>query len=244
MYLQLLSERADRDVASISSEELAELAGVNAAKVRKDLSYLGSHGTRGVGYDVGHLIYRIRYELGLEQDWTVVIVGAGNLGLALTGYAGFDHRGFRVVALVDIDADKVGKSVNGLVVQPFDDIDEIVRTHAVSMGVIATPASNAQAAADRLVSAGVSSILNFAPAVLAVPREVGIRNVDLAVELQILSYHDPNRNQHRTSSVDAPAVADRDVSTSPRGGRYPRRSALGDAMIGSAPTEHSRTSGA
>lgn len=193
VYLQILVDQAEAGVANISSEGLAELAGVNAAKVRKDLSYLGSYGTRGVGYEVDYLVYQIRRELGLDHDWPVVIVGAGNLGQALAGYGGFTDRGFPVAGIVDIDDDKVDTVVGGARVRPLDELPQIVAARNVSIGVIATPPAAAQDAADRLVKAGVTSILNFAPVVLSVPVGITIRKVDLAVELQILSYHEQRR---------------------------------------------------
>ncbi len=194
VYLRILGEQGDDGVDSISSERLAELAGVNAAKVRKDLSYLGSYGTRGVGYEVAYLIYQIRRELGLTHDWPVVIVGAGNLGQALSGYGGFGERGFPVAGVVDVDPGKVGSVLGGVRVRHIDELPQIVQTKRVNIGVVATPGHAAQEAADRLVAAGVTSILNFAPVVLAVPRSVEVRKVDLAVELQILSYHEQRRS--------------------------------------------------
>jgi len=193
VYLRILGEQADEGVDNISSERLAELAGVNAAKVRKDLSYLGSYGTRGVGYEVGYLVYQVRRELGLTHDWPVVIVGAGNLGQALAGYGGFGERGFPVAGVVDIDEAKVGSVLGGIRVRHIDELPQIVQTKRVNIGVIATPGAAAQDAADRLVRAGVTSILNFAPTVLSVPRAIEVRKVDLAVELQILSYHEQRR---------------------------------------------------
>ena len=194
VYLRILSEQSDEGVDSISSERLAELAGVNAAKVRKDLSYLGSYGTRGVGYEVAYLVYQIRRELGLTHDWPVVIVGAGNLGQALAGYNGFGERGFPVAGIVDVDEQKVGTVMGGVRVRHIDDLPQIVKNKRVNIGVIATPAAAAQAAAERLVKAGVTSILNFAPVVLNVPHGIETRKVDLAVELQILSYHEQRRS--------------------------------------------------
>lgn len=193
MYLGILTDQVQEGVASISSDGLAELAGVNAAKVRKDLSYLGSYGTRGVGYEVGYLVYQIRRELGLTHDWPVVIVGAGNLGQALAGYGGFGDRGFPVVGIVDIDKTKVGTVLGGLRVRHIDELAQLVQSKRVHIGVIATPPPAAQDAADRLVKAGVTSILNFASVVLTVPRAIEVRKVDLAVELQILSYHEQRR---------------------------------------------------
>jgi redox-sensing transcriptional repressor len=200
VYLQLLVEQAELGIDSISSEGLAELAGVNAAKVRKDLSYLGSYGTRGVGYEVDYLVYQVRRELGLDHEWPVVIVGAGNLGQALAGYGGFGERGFPVAGIVDIDPSKVDTVVGGASVRSLDQLPQIVAARNVSIGVIATPPSAAQAASDLLVAAGVTSILNFAPTLLSVPFGVTVRKVDLAVELQILSYHEQRRANIAQSS--------------------------------------------
>jgi redox-sensing transcriptional repressor len=209
VYLQILVEQGEQGVGNISSEGLAELAGVNAAKVRKDLSYVGSYGTRGVGYEVDYLVYQMRRELGLDHDWPVVIVGAGNLGQALAGYGGFGERGFPVAGVVDIDESKFDTLVGGVRVRPLDELPQIVHARNLSIGVIATPPSSAQDAADRLVSAGVTSILNFAPVVLVVPPGVTVRKVDLAVELQILSYHEQRQheqrqNEQRRASQGAP----------------------------------------
>jgi redox-sensing transcriptional repressor len=195
VYLRALTTLADNDVATASSEDLAEAAGVNSAKLRKDLSYLGTYGTRGVGYDVNYLRYQIAREIGLTQDWSVVIIGIGNLGHALANYSGFVSRGFRVVALIDIDPDRVGEMVGDLPIAALDDLAAIVDEHGVSIGVIATPAGSAQDVCDRLVAAGVTSVLNFAPTVLSVPDEVDVRKVDLSIELQILAYHEQRKAQ-------------------------------------------------
>ena len=189
LYYRALIDCTERDVPTVSSDQLAELAGVNAAKVRKDLSYLGSYGTRGVGYDVEYLLHEISRELGLTQDWPCVIVGAGNLGAALANYRGFGARGFRIVGLLDDAAEKVGVRVGELAVEPMATMAEVVAERAVSIGIIATPAPAAQKVADALVAAGVRSILNFAPAVITVPPNVSVRKVDLATELQILSFY-------------------------------------------------------
>ena len=189
LYYRALVDTGERQVATISSERLAELAGVNAAKVRKDLSYLGSYGTRGVGYDVEYLLHEISRELGLTRDWPVAIVGIGNLGRALANYRGFGARGFRVVALVDADTGLVGKRVGELAVEPMDQLDRIVADRGIAIGILAVPANAAQDVCDRLVAAGVTSILNFAPAVCTVPEGVSMRKVDLAIELQILSFY-------------------------------------------------------
>ncbi|CAM8657141.1 COG2344 AT-rich DNA-binding protein [Acidimicrobiia bacterium] len=189
MYLRTLLELQADQTVTISSERLAEMAGVNAAKVRKDLSYLGSYGTRGVGYDVEYLLFQMSRELGLTNDWQVVIVGVGNLGAALANYGGFGERGFPVGALVDADRSKVGSLVGGHRIHHLDDLDQLVADRAIAIGVIATPAFGAQEVADRLVAAGITSILNFAPTMVSVPPEVSIRKVDLALELQILSFY-------------------------------------------------------
>jgi len=193
VYLRSLVEVAADQANTISSERLADLAGVNAAKVRKDLSYLGSYGTRGVGYDVEYLLFQMSRALGLTQDWPVVIVGIGNLGQALANYGGFTSRGFPIAALVDADPAKVGDEVNGVAIRHLDDLPEIARQHQIAIGIIATPAAAAQGVADRLLAAGIRSILNFAPAVIAVPDEALLRKVDLATELQILSFYQQRR---------------------------------------------------
>jgi redox-sensing transcriptional repressor len=198
VYLRALYDVAEQQ-ATVSSERLAELAGVNAAKVRKDLSYLGSYGTRGVGYDVEYLVYQISRELGLTQDWPVVIVGIGNLGHALANYRGFPVRGFRVVALVDADAAKVGERVGDCVVRHIDELPEIAAGEKIAIGIIAAPAANAQEVADRLVAAGITSILNFAPTVLSVPDGVNLRKVDLSIELQILSFYEQRGAQQEAA---------------------------------------------
>jgi redox-sensing transcriptional repressor len=193
VYLRALYALADHEVATVSSEELAAAAGVNSAKLRKDLSHLGSYGTRGVGYDVDYLIYQVSRELGLTQDWPVLIVGAGNLGRALANYGGFASRGFRIAALVDCDPAVVGTVIARHTVRSADDIEDVIRRFEVSIGVIATPAAVAQNVCDRLVAAGVTSILNFAPVVLSVPSGVDVRKVDLSIELQILAFHAQRR---------------------------------------------------
>lgn len=191
---------------TISSEQLAELAGVNAAKVRKDLSYLGSYGTRGVGYDARHLLLEISEQLGLNHDWPVVIVGIGNLGHALANYRGFAARGFRVVALVDVDRSKHGKQVGMLTIEPIEDLPRIAREREIAIGIIATPAVGAQEVADRLVEAGIPSILNFAPSVLNVPEGVSVRKVDLSIELQILSFYEQHRDGKGVGAFHEPKV--------------------------------------
>ena len=188
LYLRSLHALSESGRSTVSSEELAQAAGVNSAKLRKDLSHLGSYGTRGVGYDVDHLVGEISRELGLGQRCSVVLVGVGNLGRALAGYGGFASRGLAIDALLDDDRSRVGETIAGLTVRHLDDLPEVVSGR--SIGVIAVPAAAAQEVCDRLVAAGVTSILNFAPAVLSVPEQVDLRKVDLSLELQILSFHE------------------------------------------------------
>jgi redox-sensing transcriptional repressor len=209
VYLRALTELEADDVDHVSSEQLAELSGVNAAKVRKDLSYLGSYGTRGVGYEVGYLVYQIRRELGLTHEWPVVVVGAGNIGQALANHGGFSERGFPVAGVVDVDPAKIGAVIGGVRVRHLDDLPQIVQSRDVSLGVVATPAAAAQDAADRLVRAGVTSILNFAPTVLSVPSGVSVRKVDLSVELQILCYYEQRRS---SAALAAPSGRGRSAS--------------------------------
>jgi len=192
-YLQALAGMAADGTAVASSEELAAAAGVTSAKVRKDLSHLGSYGTRGVGYDIAYLIHQIRREMGLTQDWAIAIAGIGNLGHALANYKGFGDRGFRVAALVDVDPSKVGERVGELEVVHIDALPSLVRDEGIAIGVIATPATAVQDIGDRMVEAGIRSILNFAPAPLAAPPGVSVRSVDLAVELQILAYYEQRK---------------------------------------------------
>ncbi len=205
VYLRALSGLAETGIRICSSEELATAAGVNSAKLRKDLSYLGSYGTRGVGYDVDYLRYQIAREIGVTQDWPVVIVGIGNLGHALANYSGFRSRGFRVVALLDADPDRHDELVAGVPVRAFADLESIVLEHGVAIGVIATPAHAAQDVADRMVAAGITSILNFAPAVLNVPDRVDVRKVDLSIELQILAYHEQRKAHEADEAEETPA---------------------------------------
>jgi redox-sensing transcriptional repressor len=202
VYLRALYGLAERGISTVASEELAAATGVNSAKLRKDLSHLGSYGIRGVGYDVDYLIYQVSRTLGLTQDWPVVIVGAGNLGRALANYGGFISRGFTIAAMLDCDTAIVGSRIARLTVRHVNELEAVVARHKVAIGVIATPAGSAQAVCDRLVSAGVTSILNFAPLVLSVPEGVDVRKVDLSIELQILAFHAQRRSAARPA--DAP----------------------------------------
>lgn len=207
MYHRSLLSMASRGVLLVSSEELADVSGVSSAKLRKDLSFLGSYGTRGVGYDVEFLLYQIARALGLTQQWPVVIVGVGNLGHALAGYQGFASRGFKVVGLFDSDDTRVGEkvSVGGstVPVSSLSELPQIVRMSGASIGVIATPENSAQEVCNVLVRNGVTSILNFAPVLLEVPAGVDVRRVDLGTELQILAFHEQRKSQLAMSESNA-----------------------------------------
>jgi redox-sensing transcriptional repressor len=194
VYLRVLQEGVDGSHSTVSSQRLAELTGVNAAKVRKDLSYLGTYGIRGVGYDVRLLVYRIQRELGLTQDWPVAIVGFGNLGRALANYKGFGEKGFRIAAIFDADDTKVGERIGEISVKHTDDLKEVCRDEEIAIAIIATPAASAQEVAERLSDAGVKAILNFAPVVISVP-DATIRKVDLSMELQILTFYQQRNRQ-------------------------------------------------
>lgn len=201
IYLRCLSELTETAVATVSSVSLAELAGVNAAKVRKDLSYLGSYGTRGVGYEVEYLTHQIRLELGLTQDWPVVVCGMGNLGQALANYGGFGSRGYPIGGLIDADPAKVGTELHGHTIHHIDDLDRVVEESGATIGILATPAEAAQSVVDRMVEAGLKSILNFAPSIVSVPEGVSLRKVDLAIELQILSFYQGRSEQDLTPPI-------------------------------------------
>jgi redox-sensing transcriptional repressor len=191
VYLRVLTKATEE---TISSDHLAGRAGVNAAQVRKDLSHLGSYGTRGVGYDVAYLIRQISRELGLSTDRRVAIVGVGNLGHALARYAGFGERGFRMVAAFDTDPATVGEQVGGVEVYAMSRLREVFQGKRVDLALLTTPAHAAQDAADAIVAAGVTSILNFAPVRVQAPHPVVVRQVDLGVELQILSYYEQHKH--------------------------------------------------
>jgi len=195
VYLRVLTGLVDASTVTVSSEELATIAGVNSAKLRKDLSYLGSIGTRGVGYDVTVLREKIASSLGLTQRRTCVLVGIGNLGHALAGYSGFSSRGFTFVGYFDADPARVGEPIVDSQIRDIAELELVVKSHGVSIGVIATPAEAAQTVCERLVDAGVTSILNFAPSVLTVPDNVDVRKVDLAAEMQILSFHEHRKSR-------------------------------------------------
>ena len=201
VYLRALGELAAEGAETVSSEELSAASGVNSAKLRKDLSYIGTYGIRGVGYEVTALQHELERVLGLDHPQAVALVGVGNLGHALAGYGGFGGRGFPVRALFDVDPDLVGIHINGILVEHARDIPRICTERGVTIGMIATPAQGAQGVCDLLVQAGVRSILNFAPLFLQVPAEVEVRKVDLAVELQVLAFHVARRSAEAVGGV-------------------------------------------
>lgn len=212
-YLRALAELEARGVTSVSSEELAVRSGVNSAKLRKDLSHLGSYGVRGVGYDVRVLADEVSKVLGLAQVRPVVIVGMGHLGHALADFGGFATKGFDVVACFDRDPDIVGRRIGGLDVHPMSELPQVlarVDPRGDAIAVIATPAASAQGAADDLVEAGVRSVLNFAPVHLAVPQGTDVRKVDLSTELQLLAFH----AMHRDALPGGGPATGSDLSTS------------------------------
>lgn len=189
LYLRCLTEAQKEGAEILSSKELAELAGGNAAQVRKDLSYLGEFGIRGIGYEVEGLIQHISRWLGLTRHHNAAIVGMGRLGPALQGYQGFIEKGFRVVAVFDQDPSKIGTPFDGLTVQDISELQETVKARNIEIAIVTTPSGSAQEIADVLVASGIRAILNFAPVHLEVPSHVNCRQVDLSVELQILCFH-------------------------------------------------------
>jgi len=189
IYLRCLMQAQAMRMPVINSLGIAEMAGSNAAQVRKDLSYLGELGTRGIGYDVDSLIAHILKWLGLTEVRRSAIVGYGRLGSSLQSYPGFEDRGFVMVAILDADPEKVGQRVGDLVVDPIEDLERIVAEKNVEIILLTVPAESAQTVADQAVSAGVKAILNFAPVRIDVPSDVAVRHADLSVDLQVLSFH-------------------------------------------------------
>ena len=195
LYLRFLEESTNRGLVTISSDELARRGGTTSAQVRKDLSFFGSFGKRGLGYSVPELTESLREILGLRRDWQVIIVGAGKIGTALAQYRGFRQRGFRVTAVYDRDPKKIGTRWDALTVRDMADIERDIRKEHPDIAVLTTPADEAQVVVDRLVSAGVRALLNFAPIQLQVPPDVTLRNVNMAMELEGLSFALTNRDR-------------------------------------------------
>ncbi|MDA8365602.1 MAG: redox-sensing transcriptional repressor Rex [Actinomycetota bacterium] len=218
VYQRILEELIRAGTTTVSSELLASLARVNAAKVRKDLSLLGSFGTRGAGYDAAFLVEQIDRALGLDQVWPVVIVGIGNLGRALANSQGFSARGFRVAALFDTDTQVVGEHVGELTVRHLDELADVAAVTQPAIGVVATPAGAAQQVAERLVAVGIRSLLNFAPRVLTVPPEVLIRYVDLSIELQVMSFYQAREAASAPAGAEGPGPARTGVTGAPSDG--------------------------
>ena len=188
VYLRRLEELHLEGVATLSSEELALHCGTSAAQVRKDFSFFGTFGKRGMGYDTGELIAALKSILGLERRWRVALVGAGKIGAALFAYQDFQRQGFFIESVFDSDSAKVGQRWNGLVVRHDAELDEALLSGAVDIAIIAVPGEVAQGVVDRVINAGVKAILNFAPVKLRVPNHVALKNVNMAVELEGLSF--------------------------------------------------------
>jgi redox-sensing transcriptional repressor len=193
LYLRFLEEFEARGLSTISSEELAARGGTTSAKVRKDLSFFGSFGKRGLGYAVPELASRIREILGLEREWRIVIIGAGKIGTALAQYSGFRQRGFRIVAVYDNDPAKIGRTVDGFPIRPMDAITADNRDNPADIAVLTVPADAAQLAADLAVKSGIRAIMNFAPQQLQLPERVALKTVSMAMELEGLSFALTNR---------------------------------------------------
>ncbi|PYM29726.1 MAG: redox-sensing transcriptional repressor Rex [Candidatus Rokuibacteriota bacterium] len=189
VYTRCLLQLEEDGVKTISSQEMADRFNLNSAQVRKDLAYFGEFGVRGIGYYVAGLKAELQQILGLDRQWPVVLVGFGNLGSALFHYKGFGRQGFRIAAIVDDDPAKVAREVESVPVVPSRDLAREVKARGIQIAIVAVPAESAQAVTDRLVSAGIRAILNFAPARLKVPREVRLKNVDLSIELETLSFY-------------------------------------------------------
>lgn len=188
LYLRFLEEFEDQGIATVSSDALALRGGTTSAQVRKDLSFFGSFGKRGLGYAVPELAGQLREILGLGREYRVILLGAGKIGSALVQYRGFQKRGFEIVGIFDVDPAKIGKRWNGVVVSDIAALEATIREHAVDIAVLVTPADVAQELTDRIVKLGVKAILNFAPVQLTVPDDVTVKNVNLALELEALSY--------------------------------------------------------
>ena len=195
LYLRFLEESTNRGLVTISSDELARRGGTTSAQVRKDLSFFGSFGKRGLGYSVPELTESLREILGLRRDWQVIIVGAGKIGTALAQYRGFRQRGFRVTAVYDRDPNKIGTQWDTLTVRDMAQIERDIAKEHPDIAVLTTPAEEAQVVVDRLVSAGMRALLNFAPIQLQVPADVTLKNVNMAMELEGLSFALTNRDR-------------------------------------------------
>ena len=188
LYLRFLEEFEARGLKTISSDELAARGGTTSAQVRKDLSFFGSFGKRGLGYSVPELTARLRQILGLQREWRVIIIGAGKIGAALAQYQGFRQRGFRVAAVFDSDPAKIGKTLDGFVIRSVTELERVMAQEHPDIAVITVPAEGAQQVADRVIDAGIRAIMNFAPLQLHVPETVALKTVNMALELEGLSF--------------------------------------------------------
>ena len=188
LYLRQLESFHKKDRRTISSKQLGESLGLTDAQVRKDLAYFGQFGHPGIGYRVDDLIAQVRKILGTDKTWNVLLIGAGNLGRALMAYRGFDAKGFRLVAVFDADPSKVGKKIAPFTVQGLADLNETIAREHIRLAILAVPADAAQQVTDQLVAAGIRGILNFAPVNITVPPNIALNAVDLAVQLEQLSF--------------------------------------------------------
>lgn len=195
LYLRHLEEAGERGVDTISSDELARRGGTTSAQVRKDLSFFGSFGKRGLGYSVPELIGALRDIMGLGRQWRVIIIGAGKIGTALTSYRGFQQRGFQVVAAYDNNPEKVGRHIDGVIVRHMSELADDVAREQPDIAVLTVPGEDAQRVADRLVAAGIKAIMSFAPTQLQVPPDVTLKTVNMAMELEGLSFALVNRDE-------------------------------------------------
>lgn len=188
LYLRRVDELLREGAPTVSSGQLGESLGLSDAQVRKDLAYLGSLGQPGIGYPTQELVTAIRRTLGIDRDWSVALVGVGNLARALLRYGGFGQQGFRIVALFDVDPSKIGQKIDGLQVHGLDDLPEVLQASGAELGLLTVPAEAAQPVADALVAAGIRGVLNFAPVVLRLPAHVSLVSVDLTVQLEQLAF--------------------------------------------------------
>ena len=188
LYLRQLESFKRKDRRTVSSKQLGESLGLTDAQVRKDFAYFGQFGHPGIGYRVDDLIGQVKRILGTDKTWNVLLVGAGNLGRALMAYRGFDQKGFRLTAVFDADANKISRKLGQFVIQPLDQLAETARKENIKLAILAVPADSAQEVADRLVDAGIRGLLNFAPVSITVPPDVALNAVDLAVQLEQLSF--------------------------------------------------------
>ncbi len=188
-YFRALEEMAKRGIDTISSEALGNKLNIKSSQIRKDLSYFGYFGKRGMGYDVRYLLKELRYILGLDREWPVIVVGAGHLGLAISRYPGFDMRGFSIKAIFDMDTEKVGTDIDGIPIKHVDEMEHFIRENEIEMAIIAVPAEHAQNVADTLAAEGIKAILNFAPVTLKAEDDIRILSVDLTTKLEALAYY-------------------------------------------------------